>query len=194
MQPPDRLRTERLTLRRWSTADAPALHPVLEANVDHLADWIPWAVAAPAPLDALAERLRGYASAFDAAERWLYAIVTPDDEALLGGIGLYPRNETGRVPNADADRVEIGYWLRRDATGFGYATEATRAMVALALAMPHFTTIEIRCDPRNRPSIAIPQRLGFRHARTLVHPSTASSGPSGETMVWELATPGSPPG
>lgn len=193
MKPPDRVQTERLTLRRWSAADAPTLQPVLEANVAHFADWIPKAVAAPAPLDALAERLSGYASAFDEAERWLYAIVTPDERSLLGGIGLYPRNGTGRVPSSQADRVEIGYWLRHDATGLGYATEAARAMIALALAMPHFTSIEIRCDPRNQPSIAIPRRLGFRHVRTVVHPSTASSGPSGETMVWELPTRTSPP-
>lgn len=176
--PPDQLRTPRLLLRRWREEDAAALHPVLAANVAHLEPWIPWAVAEPAPVPALAERLAGYAADFGAGRRWLYGIFPPDETEVLGGIGLYPRNAVGRVPWGEATRVEIGYWLSADATGSGYATEAARAVLAAALELPGITHVEIHCDPRNERSVAIPRRLGFRHARTLE-----------DVVVWELPAP-----
>jgi RimJ/RimL family protein N-acetyltransferase len=84
-----------------------------------------------------------------------------DDEIILGELSLFPRDASGRVPFPAADRVEIGYWLRKDLTGRGYATEATRAMVELAASLRRVRCIEIRCDDRNERSAAIPRRLGF---------------------------------
>ncbi|MBV9880771.1 MAG: GNAT family N-acetyltransferase [Gemmatirosa sp.] len=185
---PERLRTDRLTLRRWRVADAPALAAALEPSVAHLKPWIPWSVAEPAPAEALETRLAGYVADFDAGRTWLYGIFPPDESEVLGGIGLYPRVAAERVPYPDADRVEVGYWLRVDTTGRGYATEAARAIVDVALdvarALPAIGCIEIRCDPRNASSVAIPQRLGFHHAHTLHSPAATPDGAPRETMVW----------
>ena len=180
-QPPDTITCDRIFLRRWRPDDAVALHPVLDANVAHLEPWIPWAVAAPAPVAGLRSRLAGYADDFDAARAWLYGIFARggEREELLGGAGIYPRDATRRVPAAAADRAELGYWLRADATGRGYATEAARALMDAALALPFAARIEIRCDPRNDASAAVPRRLGFRHAATF----TDDAGQA--TMLWE---------
>src|SRR4051812_37660691 len=78
--PPERLLTERLLLRRWQADDAERLMPVLEANVEHLAPWIPWSVAEPLPLPRLAERLARFQASFDEGREWLYAIYRRDDE------------------------------------------------------------------------------------------------------------------
>jgi RimJ/RimL family protein N-acetyltransferase len=173
--PPDELRTERLLLRRWRPRDAALLEDALRGSVDHLRPWIPWRIAEPAPVPELEARLARHADDFDAAREWVWGIFPPDASAVLGGVGLYPRDASGRVPFAEADHVELGYWLRADATGRGWATEATRAALDVALALPRITRVEIRCDPRNAPSAAVPARLGFRHTRT------------DELMIWELA-------
>ena len=187
MQPPDELRTERLLLRRWRAADAPLLRDALEGSVEHLRPWIPWRIAEPAPVPELEARIARHAADFDEGREWLWAILPPDAARVLGGIGLYPRGPSGRVAFADADHVEIGYWLRADATGRGRATEATRAVLDVALALPRMTRVEIRCDPRNAPSAALPARLGFRHARTMaLAPATPAEG-ARELMVWERA-------
>jgi RimJ/RimL family protein N-acetyltransferase len=186
-RPPDELHTERLLLRRWRAADAPSLAEALATSVDHLRRWIPWRIAEPAPAAELEARIARFAADFDAAREWLWAILPGDGSAVLGGLGLYPRNAAGRVPFADADHVEIGYWLRADATGRGYATEATRAVLDVALALPRITRVEIRCDPRNAPSAAVPPRLGFRHARTIAQAPAAPGGEGYELMVWERA-------
>jgi RimJ/RimL family protein N-acetyltransferase len=65
------------------------------------------------------------------------------------------------VPLADADRVELGYWLDHDVTGQRLATEATAALLDVAEALPHVGRAEIRCETGNEPSRRVPMRLGF---------------------------------
>ena len=161
MSIPTEIRSSRFVLRPWRADDAPALLPVLEANWEHLGPWIPARVATPVPLPELAARLAGFAAEFDADREWRYGMFAPDGRGVLGEVGLYPRAATGRVPYSDADRVELGYWLRSDATGQGLITEASRALLAVAATLPHLSHVEIRCDARNAPSAAIPKRLGF---------------------------------
>ncbi|MDF1506001.1 GNAT family N-acetyltransferase, partial [Roseisolibacter sp. H3M3-2] len=128
--PPPRLRTERLVLRRWRREGAAQLQHRLDANAEHLRPWIPARVAAPEAVPALQARLARWAADFDAGREWLYGVFPPGEREVLGGVGLYPRGPTGRVPYADADHVEVGYWLRADATGAASAREAVRAALA----------------------------------------------------------------
>ena len=163
---PGALQTERLHLRCWQSDDADELLPLLIANAEHLGAWIPEQVAKPAPLPDLAERLAGYAANFAAQREWRFAIFASRDDSLLGEASLFPRSAAGRVPYADADRLEIGYWLRADATGRGYATEAAQALLDLAASLPRMLRVEIRCDARNIASAAVPRRLGLHLAES----------------------------
>lgn len=156
------LRTARLLVRPWRAEDAADLAPVLEANWEHLSPWIPARVATPAPIPILAERLAGFAADFEADREWRFGMFTLRDGKLLGEVGLFPRSAAGRVPFGEADRVEVGYWLRSDETGNGFVTEAVKAAMAAAAELQRFSQVEIRCDARNRASAAVPQRLGFR--------------------------------
>lgn len=177
---PSPLRTQRLLLRPWAPEDAAALAPVLAANVAHLGAWIPQHVATPLPPVELAERLAGFAADFAEGRAFRFALLTPDGAQLLGEADLFPRDATGRVSLAGADRVELGYWLDAAATGQGLATEATLALMEVAAGLPAMTHAEIRCDVANAPSAAIPRRLGF-HLATV----------EGDTQIWrkELAHP-----
>jgi RimJ/RimL family protein N-acetyltransferase len=158
---PIEIRTARVLLRPWQAGDAADLLPVLEANRDHLGPWIPARVATPAPVPILAERLAGFADDFAADREWRYSMFALDGGRLLGEVGLFPRSAIGRVPFAEADRVELGYWLRADDTGRGFVTEVARAVLGVASRIPRFSRAEIRCDARNSSSAAIPPRLGF---------------------------------
>ena len=183
MTVPHELRTDRLVIRPWRAEDAVALHPILEANWAHLGPWIPARVATPVPVAELAVRLAGFAADFEAAREWRYGVFALDTHEILGEIGLYPRSATGRVPYAGADRIEVGYWLRSDVTGRGYATEAARAVIRVASTLDRLNRVEIRCDPRNVASAAIPRRLGFTLESTLVDSS------HGDTQVWAADLP-----
>jgi RimJ/RimL family protein N-acetyltransferase len=195
MSVPTEIRTARLLMRPWSRQDAEHLLPVLTTNRDHLAPWIPARVAEPAPVAALAARLGGFAADFEADREWRYAIVGLEDGRLLGEVSLFPRSADGRVRYVEADRGEIGYWLRADMTGRGLATEAAQAMLDVASTLPALSVVEIRCDARNAASAAVPRRLGFALSATLDDPRCASQPdkPPAPVQVWTRALPKATP-
>jgi len=148
-------------LRSWRADDAVRLQPILAVNWDHLSPWIPAHVADPATVPLVAERLAGFEADFAADREWRYAMLSVDERDVLGEIALFPRSATGRVAYENADRAEIGYWLRSDWTGRGLVTEAARAVLDVAIALSQVSLVEIRCDARNGASAAVPRRLGF---------------------------------
>ena len=93
---------------------------------------------------------------FSAAEwaRWPVGpllIESRSDGRLLGSTGL--AFET-------TDRASTGYVLARDAWGFGYASEALRALVQLAEGLA-VTRLYALCHPSNSASIRVLERCGF---------------------------------
>jgi ribosomal-protein-serine acetyltransferase len=48
-------------------------------------------------------------------------------------------------------------------------TQAVVVLIAAAYRHLHLDRIEIRCEPENTPSSAIPQRLGFTYEGTMRH-------------------------
>lgn len=164
---PTEIRTARLLLRPWRAADAPALLPVLEANRAHIGPWIPARVSEPVEVSLLARRLAGFGAAFAEDREWRFGMFALDDGRVLGEVDLFARNADGRVALNEADRAELGYWLRSDATGQGLVLEAGRAVLGVAATFPRFAHVEIRCDVLNAPSVAVAKRLGFVLADTI---------------------------
>jgi RimJ/RimL family protein N-acetyltransferase len=162
---PDEVQTARLCLRAWRSSDAAALRAALESNFDRIAPWIPAHVATPAPIPEMEARLIRSAAAFADNREWRFGIFPLGDDLghhrVLGEMSLFPRDAKGRVPLAQADRVELGYWISADATGRGLVTEGARALLDVAATIAAFSQAEIRCDARNAPSGAVAQRLGF---------------------------------
>lgn len=176
--PPERIHTDRLILRSWKTEDAAALKAAIDSSLVHLQAWMPWAMHEPSELLAVEHRLGGFAENFAAGREWLYGIFDPRECEVLGGAGLHPRIEPGGL--------EIGYWLRSDQAGQGFATEATQSLVRTGIIDLGAEWIEIRCDPGNARSAAIPRRLGFRHTTMLERNTLTPAGESRDTMVWQL--------
>ncbi len=185
---PAEIRTPRLLLRRWNASDAEQLHPILVANYEHLAPWIPARIATPAVIPLLAERLAAFAGEFDSDREWRFAVLTADEQILLGEIDLFPRDAAGRVAAPDADRAEIGYWIRFDHTGRGFVTEAAQAIVDAARRVGRFTHLEIRCDARNASSAAVPKRLGFELTTTIETPGVQPQEADVQLQIWTFRT------
>ena len=175
---PDSILTERLLLRCWKPDDAPLLKTAIDANLAHLQPWMPWAMAEPSPLDVIAGRLEKFAADFADGVDWAYGIFTPDGDAVLGGTGAHSR--------IAADGLEIGYWIDAAHTRRGYATEAAAAITRIIFTLPSMQRVQIRCDPNNLASAAVPRRLGYRHLETLLGDGMTPSGMPRDTMVWEL--------
>jgi RimJ/RimL family protein N-acetyltransferase len=63
------------------------------------------------------------------------------------------------------DETEVGWVLRRDAWGHGYATEAARACVAWGFASLEVPYLTAMIDPENEASIRLASRLGMSPLR-----------------------------
>src|SRR5689334_14842874 len=163
---PATIRTPRLLLRRQHPSDAPLIKEAVDSSLAHLKASVAWAQAVPEPLEVLAERLAAAAAAFDAGEAWTFSILDRAMTRVLGAIGLH-QPDAALVALVGSGTLETGYWLRADATGHGYATEATSSLVELAFARLGAQRIVVCHDPANVASEGIPRRLGFRCLGTL---------------------------
>jgi RimJ/RimL family protein N-acetyltransferase len=157
--PPYRIETERLVIRCWNPVDAPLVKEAVDASVEHLRPWMPWAAHEPQTLDEKVELLRSFRGRFDLGEDFVYALLAPDESQVLGGAGLHTRVGEGAF--------EIGYWIHVDAIGRGLATETAAALTRVAFALCGVDRVEIRVDPANERSAAIPRKLGFVEEGTL---------------------------
>jgi RimJ/RimL family protein N-acetyltransferase len=151
--PAYRIETDRLVIRCWNPADAEALKEAVDANLDHLRPWLPWAHGEPQTVAEKVALLRRFRGQFDLGEDFVYGIFDRDEDRVLGGTGLHVRIG----PHAR----EIGYWIRADATRRGYATEATAALTRVGFELEGLELIEIRCEPANVRSAAVPPRVGY---------------------------------
>ncbi len=174
---PPTIKTQRLLLRPWQADDAPRMKATIDANLDHLRAWMPWALNEPSPIEDISARIALFAEEFESGVNGVYAIFSRDGAEVIGGTGLHPRIASG---------LEIGYWIARTHTGNGYATEAARALTKAALEMPDVHEVQIRCHPDNLASAAVPERLGYRHIRTFEDPEILVNSVPRPTMVWQL--------
>ena len=109
---------------------------------------MPWAHDDPQPLEEKVELLRGFRGRFDLGQDFVYGIFSADESEAVGGTGFHTRRGEGIF--------EIGYWIR---------------------ASRYIERIEIRVDPANAASLAIPRKLGYAEegiARGVFH------GPNGK--------------
>jgi len=92
-----------------------------------------------------------------------FLICLRDSNRIVGGIGL----------SGDAE-PELGYWIAREHWGRGYATEAGRAVMALADGSLRLPRIRARRATDNIRSANVLHKLGFRPTgRTAVSASVA---------------------
>lgn len=176
MTTPYRIETPRTVIRCYQPTDAPRLKAAVEASVDHLRPWMPWAHGEPTTLAAKVDLCRRFRGLFDTDQDYVYGIFTPDERTLLGGTGLHTR--------VGARAREIGYWIAAEQEGKGLVTEVVTALVQAAFAHEDLVRIEIRCDPRNVRSARIPERLGFVHEATLR--DRVLEGELRDQMIWTL--------
>lgn len=135
-------------------ADAPELWESVEASRWHLERWLPWV-----PYNNTLEATQRYTEAcvadWDAGRAMRLCIRDRQSRELLGVVGLDSCVHLHRS-------AELGYWLKREATGKGLMTEAAQACVDFAFRRIGFHRIRCAAATDNYPSLRVIARLGFR--------------------------------
>jgi RimJ/RimL family protein N-acetyltransferase len=156
------------------------LKEAIDSSLDHLRPWMPWARFEPQTLDEKVELLRGFRSRFDADEDFAYGVFAADESRQIGGAGLHQRGGDGSL--------EIGYFLRTDATGQGLATEVTAVLARVAVEKCGVERVDVQVDPANERSLRVPRRLGFVEEATLrrrLEPKE-NGGPRRDSLLFTL--------
>jgi RimJ/RimL family protein N-acetyltransferase len=175
---PDVLEGERVVVRPWEDDDSDDLWDAIDSSREHLEAWMPWVDRYRNPDNALEYCRRSRA-------RWLLrddlpvAIVERATGRVVGGSGIHRPDWTYRL-------FEIGYWLREDAQGRGYASEAVQLLARMAFDTLDANRVELRIDTRNISSLRVAERLGFVLEGTLRRKMPAPGGSPGDMHVLAL--------
>ncbi len=86
----------------------------------------------------------------------MWTLAERKSRVILGDVGFL----------ADADGIEIGWHLRRESWGLGYATEAARACLTYGLSELGFHRVSAYVETANAASVRVINKLGMSFART----------------------------
>ena len=169
--------TARLALRNWRPGDREQfLHHLNTANVMRWLGGVQDEATANAALDRIDGFQRDYGHTFWIVER-------RDDRELLGFCGLKRVNADNTSMTGE---FEIGWRLREDAWGRGYAREAASASLDLAFtrcAAPHVVALTVA---GNRASWTLMERLGMTRRPDLDFDDPRYSGEANPTIVYRI--------
>ncbi len=152
---PTEFSTERLTLRRYRPEEDSAVYfQMLQANRDHLRDFMPPMMEAVQDEADAADVLRQLTGEWQQRNLFIFGIWEKESHSYVGE--AYLANPDWHVPS-----IELGYFLVEDKTGHGYATEAAQAAVRFAFERLHVRRVELQCAADNQASQRVAERCGF---------------------------------
>lgn len=169
--------TDRLILRDWRAEDwAPFWQGT---NTEAVMRWL-GGVCDEAKREAAQGRLLSYERDH---EHTFWCVERKDDGAILGFCGLKRSNQAG----GPQGMMEIGWRLREDAWGKGYAKEAASA--SLDLAFGRFgadEVIALTVEP-NAPSWGLMIKLGMERREDLDFANSDFDADGGTIIVYSIA-------
>jgi RimJ/RimL family protein N-acetyltransferase len=174
------LTTARLVLGTW---DDQATEGLVELSTDpEVMRHFP----APATREQIETLVARHRDNLAAGRPGLYAVRVAETDAFIGFVGLAtPSFEAPFMPC-----VEIGWRLRRDAWGHGYATEAAERVLAHGFGTLGLEEIVSFTTVANIPSIAVMRRLGMHTdpAEDFDHPAVPEGHPVRPHVLYRLTS------
>ncbi len=149
------LETERLVLREFRQEDTDALLAVLGDPV--AMQYYP----APFPRAEVEDFIRRNRWRYHDGGFGLWAMLLKASGELIGDCGFYVRDVEGEFD------FELGWHVRRDLWGRGYATEAARRCIEYAFSTLGAGRIIALVRPENLSSCRVAEKNGMRCARVI---------------------------
>ncbi len=146
------LLTERLVLRPFAEADAPALH-AMRSDLDHVC-YLPFGAATPADIAATITKRKPLTALGEEGSAVVLAMELAATGEMIGEVLLFDYSAQHRA-------ALHGYALATAHHGKGYVTEAARALLAWGFGTGLLHRVTAKCDTRNAASVRVLERLGF---------------------------------
>jgi RimJ/RimL family protein N-acetyltransferase len=153
---------------------ADAIYQATVASFAEIHQWMIWASERPTR-EALMEFLVAAQALFDEDQDWNYVLVEKATGEIVGSSGMHSKS--------DPECPEIGYWVRTDRTGRGYATSAASAIADAAFQYLPVQRVKIRMDEANVASASVPPKIGFRLLAIEDRP-LETPGHTGRGFIW----------
>ena len=147
------LETPRLLLRKFTALDADALEVLLGDPC--VMEYYPAALDRKGVQGWIERNLARYAR----DGHGLWAMVVKDSHQLIGDCGCTMQEVEGR------HEVEVGYHVRRDLWGRGYATEAARACIEYGFRELGAQRVISMIRPENVRSIRVAEKNGMHREK-----------------------------
>jgi len=155
------LKTKRLVLRQFCTADAPRIHYLVnDKQVAYSTHYIPY----PYPEGAAEEWLAEHAELVRCGKAAVFAVCQVEAQKGTQAEDAESLQLIGTVGLAIADfdhQAEIGYWFGRDYWGQGFCTEAVNAVLDYGFEKLGLHRIYAQHIARNGASARVLEKAGF---------------------------------
>lgn len=151
---PTAFHSKRLQLRCYRPEDSSLYCQMLLANHNHLYEFLPPFLEA-VQNEADAERvIRQLAEEWQRRNLFIFGVWEQENGRYVGE--TYLANADWDVPC-----IELGYFVIKDKTGQGYATEAAQATIKYAFEQMTVSRVELQCAADNEASQHVAKRCGF---------------------------------
>jgi RimJ/RimL family protein N-acetyltransferase len=179
LAPPTELRSARLRLRRWTPADRPIFAAM---NADPVVMEYFSSTLTRSASDAFVDRIEQH---FQAEGYGLWAVEIDNTAAFAGYVGLWPAGFDAHFTPA----VEVGWRLRSEVWGHGFATEAASLALDDGFGRLGLDEIVSFTAAINRPSRRVMEKLGMRHEPLddFDHPAVAAPSPLRPHVLYRRA-------
>lgn len=161
------IETKRLVLRDWKETD---LDPFCQLNADkEVMTHFPKTLSTEETNDFY----RSILSEMKECGFGLYAVEEKESKEFIGFIGFHQATfEADFTPC-----IEIGWRLRKEAWGKGYATEGAAACLEYGFSELNFTDVFSFTAEINRPSKNVMRKIGMDFIKTFDHPQVKDDSP-----------------
>jgi len=144
---------DKIELRLPEEKYASELYNIINTQRTYLGKWLPWVEHTSAEEDS--RKFLKDARLFNRGGQKLITLIFYKKQ-LAGTVGfVYISKEHGYA--------EMGYWLREDFQGKGIMIKSCQRLIAYCYQHTEVHRIELEAAKDNFKSLAIPQKLGFKH-------------------------------
>jgi ribosomal-protein-serine acetyltransferase len=176
---PDAWPADPVVLQRRRLSDVPDVLAAIGASITELGAFLRWAAAGVPSLVQFERTVAARDADFVAGTGFEYVLRECSTGQIVGGAG-------GDL-SLNREAVEIGYWVRSDRTGRGYATAAATALTSLSFdVFADIGRVEVRMDDGNGASRLIATRLGFTRIGGETFEDPRLSGQTGEGHIYAM--------